>query len=257
MERLDQLLKKFLNEGLEAFEPDEVLELLLEYVVSEPVAKAKAKKLLQQLGSVTSVMDMRLEGLIRIAELGEKSATLLNLIPKIIRRYYIDNLDVSNLEFDDIENLGAYCTAKYIGTTDEVLSIIMIDDKAHFIGFEVIQVGSFSAASINLEKIAEILFAYDAPYFVLVHNHPDARISPSDADVNSTYYVKQYFESFEKELLEHIIVYNNRYMPIIMYLIEEEKEFENDPDFASFKAVDDKYKFKHIMGERRVKKTRI
>ena len=223
--RHEKLLEEFLDRGLKGFKQEEILEMLLGYVVSDNEANRISKKLLSHLGSVTAVMDMRVEGLIRVGDLSEKSATLLNMLPKIIRRYYTDKLDVENMTFDNLENIGAFCTARYIGATDEVLSIILIDEHAKIMGVEVIQVGSFSAASVNFEKIAEILFAYDAPYFILVHNHPDGELQPSDCDIEVTYWVGYYFEFLGSKLLEHIIVYNNRYMPIMRYMDLEDDFF--------------------------------
>lgn len=217
-----RLLKKFTDYGLKALEQNEILELLLGYTLGEDEARQTADDLLYRLGSVTAIMDMNVEGLIRIGKLSEKSGVLLNLVPKVLRRYCVDNLNVPNLRFDNLMALGEYCTAKYIGTTDEVLSLVLIDGKARLVGFEIVQVGSLASASVNIEKIAEILFAYDVPYFVLVHNHPDANILPSEDDKESTYYISEQFSCLGKKLLEHIIVYNNRFMPVLKYMEMEE-----------------------------------
>ena len=228
----EDLLERYIERGLRDFEQDEVLQMLLGYVLSEDEAKRKSRELLLRLGSITSVMDMRVEGLVRVGELSEKSATLLNMLPKVSRRYYIDNLDVPSMRFDDLRNIGAYCTAKYMGSTDEVLAIVLVDEKAAFMGYEVIQTGSFSRASVNIEKMAEILFAYDAPYFILIHNHPDPDIRPSDGDVETTYWLELRFRKLGKRMLEHIIVFNNRYMPVMKYMIEEDSKYD---DFHSCK----------------------
>jgi DNA repair protein RadC len=224
MTRHDKLLKKFLEYGLNAFEQNEILELLLSFTLPEEEARLKSDELMYRLGSATAIMDMNIEGLIRVGKLSEKSAVLLNLVPKVLRRYCVDNMNVSKMRFDDLISLGEYCTAKYIGTTDEVLSMVLINEKAGLDGFEIIQVGSLASASVNIEKIAEILFAYNSPYFVLVHNHPDANVVPSEEDMEVTDWIREQFSYLGKTLLEHIIVYNNRFMPVLKYMeLEDEK----------------------------------
>ena len=234
----EELLTRYREHGLSGFEQDEALQLLLGYVLSEEEAKRRSKELLLRLGTLNSVMDMRVEGLIRVGELGEKSATLLNMLPKVIRRYYIDKLNVPSMRFDDLGNVGAYCTARYIGSTVEVLSLVLVDENARFIGYEVIQTGSFSRASVNIEKMAEILFAYDAPYFILIHNHPDPDIRPSDGDVETTYWLELYFRQLGKRMLEHIIVFNDRYMPVMKYMIDEDSKYADFPPCRFFQNRD-------------------
>jgi len=195
----EELLKRFNEYGLESFEQDEMLEILLGYVLSDETAGQKAKELLRHLGSVNSVMNMRVEGLIRIAGLSEKCAVLLNIIPKIVRRYRVGNVKTKGETFDTLEKIGEFCTAKYFGATDEVLSMMLLDSKCRFLGYERVQVGSLALAAVNIEKIAQILFAYDASYFVLIHNHPDGELLPSVEDINTTLMVKENLIILEKQ----------------------------------------------------------
>lgn len=229
-----ELVKRFDDSGISDFEQEEILELLLGYVLSDDESERRAKALISRLGSVSAVMDMRVEGLTRVEKLSEKSAILINIIPKIMRRYCIDNLDVKNTVFDHLERIGEYCTARYFGSTDEVLSMMLINERGRFAGYEVVQVGSLASAHVNVEKMAEILFAYDVPYFVLVHNHPDGELLPSEADIKITFWAQKYFKRLGKVMLEHLIVFNNRYMPIIKFAeMEEAGMFDDFSEYYS------------------------
>ena len=222
--RHEQLIARFMEYGIDRLEPYEIVEMLLGYVYSDDQAELKSKELLRRLGSTTAIMDMRVEGLIRVGKLRERGAVLLNIIPKIMRRYCVDNLDTKGMVFDTLEKIGDYCTARYYGSTDEVLSMLLIDEYGMLMGYEVIQVGSLASASVNIEKIAELLFAYDAANFVLIHNHPDGDMVPSEEDINITVWIREQFQRLGKKLVEHLIVYNNKYMPILMCVDMNEAE---------------------------------
>lgn len=212
-----KLMQCFKESGLEGFEQSEIIAALLGFTVSEEELMEKSELLLRRLGNLSSVMDMSVEGLKRIGEISESSAIILNAIPGVLRRRYTDIIESRKLKLNVLENLGAYCTARYFGFTDEVLSMVMLDNEGGLIGHEVIQVGSRASASVNIEKIAQILYSYDAQNFVLIHNHPDGNMKPSESDVGTTDYITRYFTKLGKNLVEHLIVYQDKYMPIKLF----------------------------------------
>ena len=82
------------------------------------------------------------------------------------------------------------------------------------------------------------MFAYDAPYFILIHNHPDPNIRPSNGDVETTYWLELYFRQLGKRMLEHIIVFNDRYMPVMKYMIDEDSKYADFPPCRFFQNKD-------------------
>ena len=211
------ITQRFRENGFEGMEQSEVLMALLGYTIPADELEEKSNLLLSKLGNLSSVMDMRVEGLMRIGDISEYSAVLLNIIPGVLRRRQTDVIEKGKLCFKSIAEVAEYCIARYFGFTDEVLSLVMLDNNGMLVGYEVIQVGSRASANVNLEKIAQLLFSYDAPNFLLVHNHPDGNLTPSDIDIQVTEVIEVRFSALGKNLLDHLIVCHDRYMPIKHY----------------------------------------
>ena len=74
------LRKKFLNSGLDAFLPHEVLELLLTYSIPRKDTKNLAWTLLKKFGSLSEVLDAKEEELLKVKGIGPSSIILFKLM---------------------------------------------------------------------------------------------------------------------------------------------------------------------------------
>ena len=223
--KINDLLNRFKKDGLDGFEQSEMLELLLSFSTPRRDVGEIANRLLERFGCISSIMQARPQALMGVDGVSEYTATLINCVPMVMRQYCRDVVGMEDEEFDSVEKLGAYCTARYFGSTDEVLSVMLLDEDRRLLGMEVIQIGSRTQASVNVEKLSELIFSYQATCFVLVHNHPDGKVEPSEADAVVTEWLSDHFESMGVYMLEHIIVSGHRYMPIKEFL---NKELDSD-----------------------------
>ena len=228
-----RIRNRFEHESLDGFEPHEVLELLLQYAIKRKDVNPIAHALLDHFGSLSATMEASKEELMRVEGVGESAASFLRMIPQFGRRYGLDKLHNGRV-FESLDSIGAYCVNRYVGETDEVLSLMLLDESFRMLGWETVQRGSLSCSTVNLEKLAEVVFRYDAPAFILVHNHPNGTIFPSVSDLDTTYRIREIMGNFNRVMLEHIIVANNRYFPIVRYLERQEDDAETREFFDSF-----------------------
>ncbi len=208
---------KFRKEGLDVFEPHEVMELLLFYAIPKQDTNEVAHKLINHFGSVSAVFDAPYEELIKVAGIKEHSATLLKLIPEIGAYYNLDKVKRGET-FANIEKIAEYCVYKYLKENEEKLEIILFDPEMHMLGTETLAEGSQCSVDINVELVGKMVFGYNASGFILVHNHPSGVVRPSDADVELTKYIHSAMKPFGKVLIEHLIVAGNKYVPVVHYM---------------------------------------
>ena len=78
-----RMKERFLLEGLEHFEPHNILELLLFYSVPQKDTNETAHLLIERFGSLRGVLDAPFEELCRVPGIKEHSATLIKLIPAL------------------------------------------------------------------------------------------------------------------------------------------------------------------------------
>ena len=86
----ERMKRRFLKEGLDNFEPHNVLELLLFYYIPQKDTNEIAHALIERFGTLSDVLDASFDDLICVPGIKEHSATLLKMIPALSRRYVME-----------------------------------------------------------------------------------------------------------------------------------------------------------------------
>ena len=196
---------RFLSEGLDSFEPHNVLELLLFYSIPQKDTNETAHMLINRFGSLSAVFDAPYDDLLTVPGISEHSATLIKLIPAISRRYAMEkNSKVTKLS--SIEDIGKYLVARYLGVTEETVLLLLLDNKFGLIDCVKVHEGSVNSSAITMRKLIETALFKRASMVVLAHNHPSGVALPSSDDLFTTQQVKRAFDLVEIGMLAHIIV---------------------------------------------------
>lgn len=205
---------RFLSEGLDSFEPHNVLELLLFYSIPQKDTNETAHMLINRFGSLSAVFDAPYDDLLTVPGISEHSATLIKLIPAISRRYAMEkNSKVTKLS--SIEDIGKYLVARYLGVTEETVLLLLLDNKFGLIDCVKVHEGSVNSSAITMRKLIEIALFKRASMVVLAHNHPSGVALPSSDDLFTTQQVKRAFDLVEIGMLAHIIVAGDTFTNIL------------------------------------------
>lgn len=205
---------RFLSEGLDSFEPHNVLELLLFYSIPQKDTNETAHMLINRFGSLSAVFDAPYDDLLTVPGISEHSATLIKLIPAISRRYAMEkNSKVTKLS--SIEDIGKYLVARYLGVTEETVLLLLLDNKFGLIDCIKVHEGSVNSSAITMRKLIETALFKRASMVVLAHNHPSGVALPSSDDLFTTQQVKRAFDLVEIGMLAHIIVAGDTFTNIL------------------------------------------
>ena len=205
---------RFLSEGLDSFEPHNVLELLLLYSIPQKDTNETAHMLINRFGSLSAVFDAPYDDLLTVPGISEHSATLIKLIPAISRRYAMEkNSKVTKLS--SIEDIGKYLVARYLGVTEETVLLLLLDNKFGLIDCVKVHEGSVNSSAITMRKLIETALFKRASMVVLAHNHPSGVALPSYDDLFTTQQVKRAFDLVEIGMLAHIIVAGDTFTNIL------------------------------------------
>ena len=151
-----RLKKNFLENGLNSFQPHNVLELLLFYAVPRQDTNVIAHELINDFKTLSGVFNAPYEQLVKIKGLGENGATLLKLVPQLLSVYSVDMN--SNQPMNDIKMICNYFHGCYIGVKTEQLRVCCLDDNLHIVSCTIIQDGGVNAVPINVRKIVEATY---------------------------------------------------------------------------------------------------
>lgn len=207
----ERLRARFLRDGLDDFEPHNVLELLLFYAIPRRDTNELAHRLIQAFGSVAGVLDASYEELIRIDGISANSACLLKLMTPLFRYYNTDKTDRRYIA-STTEAAGAYLMDRYVGFTDEMVSLLCMDNICRVIGFEVLGKGGVNAVGFSSRRVMEAVLRTRATSVILCHNHPGGLALPSDQDIKATIRIKKLLDTVGVRLLDHIILVENDFI---------------------------------------------
>lgn len=211
----ERMKRRFLDHGLDNFSEHEVLELLLYYAIPRGDVNPLAHRLLDQFGSLSGVLEADPADLTKVAGVGEKTATLLNLMPPLFRRYRLSRHEKT--PFDSAEKIGQYLVDYYIGHVNELLTAILLDNRCCILAIKSLAEGDPHSVQVNYRVLLSEVFRYNAAGVILAHNHPGGVCTPSREDFLETKRVKDILQKVGVNLLDHIVVAGEEWTSVIGY----------------------------------------
>ena len=211
-----RLRERYARSGMDDFAPHEVMELLLTYAIPRIDVNDQAHALIERFGSVAGVLDATVEELRSVQGIGPEAARFLKMLPEVFRHYQLAYCDERE-SLDTVAKLGDYLRAKYTGVTVERVYLILLDNSLKTIDCIHLGDGSVNCSTVTVRTIAEYALRGNAAAVVLAHNHPRGLAIPSGADLQITQNVECALETIGVPLLEHLIVTENSYAPILRH----------------------------------------
>ena len=208
-----RLKTRFKGEGLDGFEPHNVLELLLFFAIPRGDTNPVAHRLMTKFGRIDRVFDAPFEELCKVDGVGENSAVLIKMIPQLAR-YYVTEKSVIGTQVNSARDVGEYVLPRFLGLTEEKLMLVSIDNKGRIIGCTTIAEGEVDSINVSMRKVVETAIYTRANNAVLAHNHPQGFAAPSEEDVNMTSDVKSVLKTLGIKLLDHIIVSHDDFVSL-------------------------------------------
>lgn len=212
----ERLRERYDRSGLDDFADHEVLELMLTYAIPRIDVNGHAHRLIDRFGSVAGVLDALPEELCEVDGIGPATARFLTSLPCVFRRYAQNKAEPKEA-LDTMAKIGEYLHAMYTGITFERVYLLLFDNGMHLIDCCHLDDGVVNSSKVTVRKVAELCLRKHAACAVLAHNHPQGLAVPSGADIEVTHTVDNALEIIGIPLLEHIIVTENSYAPIMRH----------------------------------------
>ena len=125
---------------------------------------------------------------------------------------------------------------KYLAVGVETVMLTLLDNAYRVISVEKVFEGSVNSAQVSTRKLVELALLKNASMVVISHNHPNGIAVPSIDDLETTTALMHLFDSINTPLLEHILVADNTYTPIIYNQLGERRLL---PDASALSARHD------------------
>ncbi|MCI9505140.1 MAG: DNA repair protein RadC [Oscillospiraceae bacterium] len=207
-----RLKNKYLSSGADVLEPHELLELLLFYAVPRANTNPIAHALIKRFGSLKNVLTAPVEELTKVEGVGESSALLISLFPRVYCRALSDSMEEEAEILDTSRRLGAYFVTLLSPERNEVMYQLCLDAKGRLLKRFKINEGNSGGVDFDVRKIAVNALSSNAVSVVLAHNHPSGLALPSQEDCAGTEEVREALAAIGVALADHIIVADNDYI---------------------------------------------
>ena len=208
-----RLQKRFLQQGIEGFEPINVLELLLFFTHKRCDTNEMAHRLIDRFGSFAGVLDAPYNALVEVEGIGPASATLIKLVQAVAAFYQADRTANCTV-ITRTSDAGEFFVGRFFGKPNEEVHVLLLDDKNKVLRATKLFEGTVNMAPISIKKVVTEVVATNATGVILAHNHPGGLALPSRNDKQATAQLMQALQLLNVRLVDHIIVAADSYISL-------------------------------------------
>lgn len=168
-----------------------------------------SKNLLKE-NDLKSLSRKRINALMRIFGIGQSKACQIISCFELGRRL-ASFKDKRRNSINNAKDVVKIFLSDMLFLKKEHFKSIFLDSRKRIIKDEIIFVGSLNTSIIHPREIFQAAFEEGAAAIILLHNHPSGDPKPSDDDIEITKQLVKAGEILGIEIVDHIIIGNNRY----------------------------------------------
>ncbi len=96
--------------------------------------------------------------------------------------------------------------------------VLLLTADNHLLGISETNSGTIVGINLFAREIIQLALLSNAVNIVVVHNHPDGNLEPSQADIEGTVKLRELAKHFDVHLQDHLILTSEDYNSINCYL---------------------------------------
>lgn len=197
--------EKLLKRGASALSDAELLAIFLRTGVKGKTAVDLARDLLDQHGSLRSLLAAEQKEFCASQGLGSAKYAQLQAVLEMGKRHLWETL-VRSEALANPEDTRRYLTARLREHRNEVFACLFLDNKNRIIEYEELFFGTIDGASVHPRQIVQRALSHNAAGLILAHNHPSGVAEPSQADRQITQRIKEALSLLDIRVLDHLVI---------------------------------------------------
>lgn len=203
--------EKFLQKGASGLSDAELLAVILRSGSKEKSAIGLAQEILcKEQKNLLNLHQLSMDDLMKIPGIGQVKAIQLKCIAELSKRMS-QTIYRKNLQVITPKTIADYYMEQLRHDTTEKLLLAMFDAKNHFLGDEILSVGTVNSSLVSPREIYLKALQRQAVNIIILHNHPSGDATPSDEDFRTTKRVAECGNMLGIYLADHIIIGDNNY----------------------------------------------
>jgi len=210
MPTLERPREKMINYGSNTLSNAELIAILIGSGNAKKNAIELSSEIINNFGGLIALTDITHEELTSIRGIGDaKACNILAALElnKRVSAYALKKRlkitspnDVCNIFMDEL---------RY--DKKEKFIIVLLNTKSEIISKELISIGNLNSSIVHPREVYKYAIKKSAASVLFIHNHPSGNPDPSKNDKNITRRLTEVGEIIGINVVDHIIIGNNRY----------------------------------------------
>jgi len=205
-----RLREKFIKSGLKGFHDYEIVELLLTLGSPRKDCKPQAKEAMKRFKTLRGVLEAPYEELQEIVGIGPRNAFGIKLVQEVAREFLKERI-MDKPFYRSSQEVFDYLYHSMRDLNTEVFKVIFLDVQNQVIEVEDLFEGTLTASSVYPREIIKSAIKHNAASLIFAHNHPSGNPAPSESDKEITRDLLLAASVMQIEVLDHIIIGENKY----------------------------------------------
>lgn len=211
-------------EKLELYGPEkltsaELLAIIIKTGTKEETAVQLAQRVLKinetnKSDDLTFLQDISIAELTKIKGIGKVKAIQLLAVVELAKRINIP-MNSNIIKIKNTADIVKLLINELKNEKRERVKLVLLNSKNVILKIKDISYGGSNFAYIEPKDILYEAIKMQAPRIILVHNHPSGDTTPSKSDYNVTDRIYESASLMGIELLDHIIIGNNKYESVL------------------------------------------
>ncbi len=203
--------KKVCEYGLDSLEPHEQLEYLLFAVIPRGDTNKTAHRLLDKYVTVSAVLNADPEELEKIQGVGHRTAMFLTSLPSLL------GIVERGIEFDkppelfNFKSIADFTKTYFYGKLNEAVYLFSLNSAYRLLAAHKVSEGIAGEVYAFPSRLVKQAIRDNASNVLIVHNHPNGIINPSNGDMKLSHRIYDAFKAVDIELHDSVVVSGNRY----------------------------------------------
>lgn len=198
----DRPRERLIECGVESLSDTELLAILIGSGTSNKDVLSLANEILKSY-PLHQLKDISFDRLVQISGIKKAKACLLLSCFEVAKRAVCMTFDAC---FETPKQIYKAIYGDIYLESKEIIILLYVDCKLRLIKKKILRGDSTHSIGLSTKLVAKMAIETDAYGVILVHNHPSGDCLPSNADVETTYLLKQVLTQLDILLLDHLVV---------------------------------------------------
>ncbi len=201
----DRLRQRFTEGGADAVPDYELLEMVLYGAILRGDTKPLAKRLLAKFGDMNHVLAAPSARLKEVEGVGDKIIFQLKLMQAVGHRMARARVMQKPI-LSSWDALLEYCQTAMAHRDLEQFRVLYLDRKNVLIADEAQANGTVDHVPVYPREVVKRALELNATALILVHNHPSGDPTPSQADIDMTFAIRDAADVFAISIHDHLVI---------------------------------------------------